>query len=199
MKILAFSDTHGDIKKIRELAEKSEKENVDLVLMCGDFTYFDELPPYLIKPFKDRGKKVLFIPGNHESRHTSEFLSRFYNITNLDGAYAIYGNVALIGCGGGNMPPNIVSDDEIIYKIRNANKKVAGFKKKIIVTHVHPSSAKIDRLLPGSGSKGLKKIIEEIQPDIVICGHIHEASGTEDVIGKTKVINVAKTSKIIEI
>src|SRR3989344_4564453 len=124
MKILAFSDTHGDIKKIRELAEKAESENVDLVIMCGDFTYFDELPPYLIKPFKDKGKKVLFVPGNHESKQTADFLANMYKIKNLDGDYTIYEDIAFFGFGGGNMPPNIVSDEDLMYTLRKVNNKI---------------------------------------------------------------------------
>lgn len=199
MKILAFSDVHGDIKKIRELAEKAEKENVDLVIMCGDFTYFDELPPYLIKPFKDKGKKVLFVPGNHESKQTADFLANMYKIKNLDGDYTIYEDIAFFGFGGGNMPPNIVSDEDLMYTLRKVNSRIKNVNKKVMVTHLHPSGSRMDKLVPNSGSKGLKRIIDELQPDLLLCGHIHEASGTEDIIGKTRIINVAKTSKIIEI
>ena len=44
----------------------------------------------------------------------------------------------------------------------------------------------------------VKKAIDELQPDIVICGHVHEGAGAEEFIGKTKVVNVACTGKIIE-
>ena len=199
MKILAFSDTHGDVKKIKDLAEKAEKENVDLVVMCGDFTYFDELPPNLIKPFKDKGKKVLFIPGNHESKQTADFLAKFYNIANLDGKYVFYNDIAFLGCGGGNMPINMISDAELAKTLKYVNSRIKNARKKIMLTHLHPANAKMDKIVPNSGSKGLRSIIEELQPDLLICGHIHEASGTEDFIGKTRVINVARTSKIIEI
>lgn len=199
MKILAFSDTHGDVKKIRELAEKSEKENVDLVVMCGDFTYFDELPPYLIKPFKDKGKKVLLIPGNHETKQTADFLAAFYDIRNLDGKYVFYDDIAFFGCGGANLPLNIVSEKDLVYTLKSVNSKIKKARKKVMITHLHPMNSRLDRFVPNSGSRGLRSIIEEIQPDLLICGHIHEASGTEDMIGKTRVVNVAKTSKIIEI
>ncbi|MBS3095409.1 metallophosphoesterase [Candidatus Woesearchaeota archaeon] len=199
MRILAFSDTHGDMKKIREFAEKSDKENVDLVVMCGDFTYFDELPPYLIKPFKDLGKKIVIIPGNHETKQTADFLASFYGISNVDGKYVVYDDVAFFGCGGANMPTNMVSDNGLIYTLRETNRKIKNVKKKVMLTHLHPSGLKMDKVLPNSGSKGLRRIVEEIQPDLLICGHIHEASGTEDFIGKTRVINVARTSKIIEV
>ena len=44
----------------------------------------------------------------------------------------------------------------------------------------------------------LKNFIEKYQPDFVLCGHVHEAAGIEDFIGKTKVINVGRNGKILE-
>jgi hypothetical protein len=44
------------------------------------------------------------------------------------------------------------------------------------------------------GSTAVRKFIEERQPDIAICGHIHEARG-QDVIGKTKIVNCGTAAK----
>ena len=44
-----------------------------------------------------------------------------------------------------------------------------------------------------------EKAIKQFKPDILLHGHIHEASGFEEYIGKTKVINVGREGKIIEI
>ena len=41
--------------------------------------------------------------------------------------------------------------------------------------------------------------IKKFEPDFLIHGHIHEASGMEEFIGKTKVINVSGRDKIIDI
>ena len=49
------------------------------------------------------------------------------------------------------------------------------------------------------GSKGLRRAIEMTKPDIVICGHVHEAEGIEEMVGKTRVINVGKKGKLIEL
>ncbi len=73
-------------------------------------------------------------------------------------------------------------------------------KKKIMVTHVHPSESligKLTQIFPGSTA--VKKAIERFKPDIALCSHVHEAAGIEEKIGKTKVINVGREGKIIEI
>jgi Icc-related predicted phosphoesterase len=49
------------------------------------------------------------------------------------------------------------------------------------------------------GSIGLRKAIEATKPDVVFCGHVHEAEGIEEKIGNTLVINVGKKGKIIEL
>src|SRR3989344_6208149 len=70
-KILAASDVEGDTKQIRKLAERAEKENVDIVILCGDIVGWTETSN-LIKPFKDKNKKVLIIPGNHDAFATAD-------------------------------------------------------------------------------------------------------------------------------
>jgi Icc-related predicted phosphoesterase len=69
-----------------------------------------------------------------------------------------------------------------------------------MVTHVHPSETKMEKfsnIVPGS--TGVKRAVEKFHPDILLCSHVHEAEGIEEKIGKTKVINVGKKGKIIEI
>jgi len=49
------------------------------------------------------------------------------------------------------------------------------------------------------GSDGIRKAVETFKPDIMLCSHVHEAEGLEEKIGKTKVMNVGKEGKIINI
>jgi Icc-related predicted phosphoesterase len=44
------------------------------------------------------------------------------------------------------------------------------------------------------GSKSVRDFIEREQPDVVICGHIHEARG-QDAIGRSKIVNCGPASK----
>jgi Icc-related predicted phosphoesterase len=56
---------------------------------------------------------------------------------------------------------------------------------------------KFSKMVPGS--EGVRKAIELLKPDILLCSHVHEAEGLEEKIGKTKVINVGKAGKIIKV
>ena len=75
MKILAASDFHGDSRLAEKLAKKAEENNVDLVVLCGDLTQVDQSANNLIGHFVKRNKKVIFVPGNHDTLATADFLA----------------------------------------------------------------------------------------------------------------------------
>ena len=65
-KILAAGDFHGDASITKKLAEQAYREKVDLVILTGDLTSPIETKN-LLKPFIDRGERVVFVPGNWDS------------------------------------------------------------------------------------------------------------------------------------
>ncbi|MBS3152700.1 metallophosphoesterase family protein [Candidatus Woesearchaeota archaeon] len=198
LKILAASDLHGDSFQVMKLADRAEKENVDLVVLCGDITSPLETKN-IIKPFKDKGKKVLLVPGNHDGLALGDFLADLYNVKNLHGKYAKYYHVGFFGCGGANVGLDALSDEETFEVLKKGFYYVKGSEKRIMVTHVHPEGTIVDKMFPRWGSKGVRKAIDILKPDLLLCGHVHEAEGVEDLIGNTKVVNVGRNGKIIEI
>ncbi|MEA3378791.1 MAG: metallophosphoesterase [Nanoarchaeota archaeon] len=196
-KILAFGDIHGDRSKAKELAEKARRENVDLVVICGDFSNNEEDVSQLLGLFD---KKVLIIPGNHESPATVNFLSELYKFKNLHGYYYNLNNVGFFGCGSANIGLFQLSENEIFKTLKKGFYGVKACTKKIMVSHNHPEGSIMERFskfVPGS--KGIRKAIEEFQPDILFCCHVHEAHGVEEKMGQTKVINVGRDGKIIDL
>jgi Icc-related predicted phosphoesterase len=71
-------------------------------------------------------------------------------------------------------------------------------EKKIMVTHIHAAGTKSE-LSGFPGNEGIRKAVDKFHPDLLISGHIHELEGVEEKIGKTKVLNVGRKGKIIEI
>ncbi len=198
LKILAAADIHGDSTTSRKLAKLAAKEKVDLVLLCGDLTMFDKDSKNLIKPFKDKKLKLLLLPGNHDSFATAEFLAEFYGVTNIHGYSAQYEGVGIFGCGAATFGLSRMTEKQIWDSLEKAHKGIKGLKKKIMVTHTHPRGTKAE-FSGFKGSKSIRRAIEKFKPDLVLSGHIHEAEGIEEKIGKTKVINVGRKGKIIEI
>jgi putative phosphoesterase len=195
LKILAAGDIHGDTKLARKLAERAKREKVDLVILNGDITGWVETKN-LIKPFIDRKEKVIFVPGNWDSQEAASFLSKTYGIKNVDDYYVKYKNVGIFGAGDARAV--FLDEKQTFQRLKKNFDKIKNLEKKIMVTHMHAAGTKSE-LSGFPGSRGIRKAIEKFQPDLLISGHIHELEGVEEKIGKTKVINVGRKGKIIEI
>lgn len=200
MKLLALSDVHGDARWAQKMAEKAAEEKVDLVLLCGDITMGDDLESVegLVGPFKEKNLEVAILPGNHEGLATTQFLVERYKIKNLHGYAWKFGDIGIFGCGYANIGIHQLTDKEFFNTLKRTHNYLKDVRKRIMVTHVHPDETKLG-LGVFEGSAGVKKAVEELQPDVHLCGHVHETAGMEDIVGKTKVINVGKTGKIIEV
>ncbi len=198
LKILAVSDIHGDSKLVKKLAEKAEKEKVDLVILCGDIMGFVETKD-IIKPFKEKNKRVLVVPGNWDSFATTDFLASIYGVRNIHGYSVQYENIGFFGAGGAEGPgPGRVTEKEIFETLKKAHEGIKNIEKKIMITHMHPSPS-FSEFSGIKGSEAITKAIKEFKPTLLLHGHIHEASGIEEKIGNTRIINVGREGKIIEI
>lgn len=195
-KILAAGDFHGDSSVTKKLAEQAEKENVDLVILTGDITGVLETKN-LIKPFLEKNKKVVFVPGNWETSETAEFLSKLYGIKNIGDHYLTYEGIGIVGVGSPDWKL-FLDEKNTFQKLKKDFDKVKDLEKKILVSHIHAAGTKSE-FSGVPGSLALKKAIKEFQPDLFISGHIHEAEGLSEKIGKTKVINIGRKGRIIEI
>jgi Icc-related predicted phosphoesterase len=199
LKILAASDLHGSSDLAKKLAEKAEANKVDLVLLLGDINGRMQ-SKNLIAPFKKLNKPVLFVPGNWDTSFETAMIEAVYNARNLDGIYAKYDDVAFIGLGN---PDFKLSIDEVkaFEKIKANFDKLYGkgdIRKKILVSHINAHNTKSE-FSGFKGSTSLRKAVDYFQPDFLLQGHIHEAEGIEEKLGKTHIINVGRSGRILEI
>lgn len=198
-KILALGDIHGDTGLVKKMAKKAKEENVDLVLLTGDLTFIERSTKNLIGPFLKEGKQVLLIHGNHESIATADFLAEMYSPTkNIHGYSFKKNDVGIFGAGGADIGFDKVKDSEIFKILEKGFNEIKDMKKRIMVTHMHAKDTKSE-FSGFEGSLGIKKAVEKLQPDFLIHSHIHEAEGFEEQIGKTKIINVGRKGRIIEL
>lgn len=193
LKILAIGDLHGDITQAIKLARKAKKEKVDLVVLLGDLSGITSSEK-IIAPFKKSKKKIVFIPGNWDSSVESRMLQDIHKIRNLDGYYAIYKDIGIVGVGAPDFKMSL--DEKKTLDKLNKNFKKIGPRKKILISHLHPEGSKSE-FSGVPGEPALKKAIKYFKPDLFLHAHIHEAEGIEEKIGKTKVINVGRKGRII--
>jgi Icc-related predicted phosphoesterase len=197
LKVLAAADVHGDADRFLALAQRAERENADLVVLCGDIFGWKKTRN-LIKPFKERNKAVLVIPGNHEAFAELDEFANYYGIRNLHGSSAVYGNVAFFGAGGTDLLPGFITDKDLAQVINKAHEGIAQVEKKVLLTHMHPAGSKSE-FSGFEGSLAIKEAIERFKPTLVLHGHIHEGAGLEERWGDTTIINVGREGRMLEI
>lgn len=193
LKILAAGDLHGSLSVAKKLSEKGKKEKVDLVILAGDIYGYDGGEDTILKPFQDANQKVVFIPGNCDFDEDAADLKKRAKC--IHNKYVIYNDIGIAGIGSPNWKLHLDKND--LSEIKRNFKKMKT-KKRILVSHLHAKGTKAEFSgVPGEGV--IRDTIKEFKPDLLISAHIHEAEGLEDIIGKTKVLQVGKNGKIIEI
>lgn len=197
-KIMAIADIHGDTGLAKKLAKKAEKENVDMIIIAGDFTWFGQPAKEIISPFLKHKKPVLAIHGNHDPETMSKELEQVYKgVVDLHMKNHIQDKIGFFGSGTTDW--GFYEDEKKVYKeLSKAHTKLKNLKKKIMVAHSPPQGSKIE-LMGLPGSRGVRKAIDKFKPDFLICGHFHEGGGLIEQIGKTKIINAARKPIIFEI
>ena len=197
MKILALSDIHGDKHLAKEMAERAFQEQVDLVVLAGDLVDSENSVEGIVGPFRAKGLEVGVLPGNHEGMAEIGFLVEKYGAKNLHGYTFKKGEVGIFGCGYSNIGIHQLSEEDVFKTLKKAHDSLTDVKKKIMITHTHPENSIIGLgIFPGSG--GIRKAINTFNPEVHICGHVHESEGIEERIGSTRVINVGRKGKIFE-
>jgi len=192
MKIIAFSDLHGDTHSAEIIAKEIKK--FDFAIFCGDFSTFDEGLEQVANAI-GKVENLLVVPGNHETDKEVELVCQKYNWKFLHGRIFSYDDFTFCGCGGSSPTPfntPFELDEDDLNNILQDFKKISN--KIILITHCPPYGTSLDRTFSGehAGSKAIRKFIKEKQPLLNICGHIHENAGKEDLIESTRLVCVGK-------
>lgn len=200
MKILATADIHDDKKLVEKLIKESKK--ADVIVLAGDLTWAEESLKGIVGPLKKHGKPILMIPGNHETLASVDYLEKLYKprVYNIHARGIKINDVCFIACGSGNIGLFQLEEGEVTDALEKALSEVSGCSKTVLITHTPPYDTILDNLgWAKAGSKAVRKFIEKHQPDICLCGHIHETAGLIDKIGKTKIVNVGFNDKVLTI
>lgn len=201
MEILCVADMHGNFM-LESLERTIRERKIRKAFILGDFpeyglkgrTNSDEIRNFL-KTLNAYGVNEIYaIPGNCDSESIlkifEEFNADFHNKN------AFINSFEFIFLGGSNptpfSSPMKYSEEEIYFSLKNLFEKNKNKNKKILITHCPPRNTGCDRVRDSThtGSFGIRKIIEEFNPELNLCSHIHESAGEEDYIKNTKIVNV---------
>jgi Icc-related predicted phosphoesterase len=197
MKIIAFTDIHGSYRKVDEILTKV---SADAVVIGGDITTIGTPPEVerAIEGWRRFGRPLVAIAGNMDSLEIDGVLESAG--VSVNGRGVKIGDVGFFGVSASPFSllhtPYEVSEEEIAKRIEVGYRAVKGSKIKVFIPHAPPMNTKVDKVFIGKhvGSTSVREFIEREQPDVVICGHIHEARG-QDTIGRSKIVNCGPAGK----
>jgi Icc-related predicted phosphoesterase len=201
MKILIFTDIHGDLRTLQKIVAQS----ADIYIAAGDLATFGRGLDRCGEVLKPLGQRLWVLPGNHETHDdTREFCSRFGFIDfhrQLRILESKAGPVTLAGLGYSNITPFDTPGEYTEIQIAEALALFNGIKPLYLVVHFPPFNTKLDQYAPGkhAGSPALRAWVEREQPTFLFCGHIHETAGLSDSLGATQCFNVGKHGYALEI
>jgi Icc-related predicted phosphoesterase len=190
MKILAFSDLHRDIEAAQRIVAASAE--ADVIVGAGDFATRGEGASETLEILRTVQVPMVLVYGNHDRPDELRTFCR-----NWESGYLLHGDrvelqgVTFFGVGGeipasNDLPWNAaLTEDEASGILRNCPRNV------VLITHTPPYGC-ADRHRDGThrGSRAIRKAIDEQEPLLNLCGHIHSAWGSSGILGKTRVHNL---------
>lgn len=196
MKILTFTDLHGDMEILKELKPKSKE--TDFTIFAGDLTFFGENLQKLLEELNKFHNKVLLIHGNHEDKEEMQELCKdFSNLEFIsDKSYRI-NNYLIFGYGDNGFSKK---DKPFLKFAKKWAKEIKKDDTTILVSHGPPFETKQDLIFEEvhSGSIPVRDFLLKNKIDLCITGHIHENEGTTDKVGECTVINPGIESITVE-
>ncbi len=199
LRILGLADLHDRSEMLGLLQDV----DADLVAFCGDLhnaSMLDQARP-AAEALAKIGPPVLIVPGNMDHRDVVPDLWREAGLTMIHGITHRYKGYGFLGLGGmvmrdpkrlGNPARYYHREEDAYDLLSRAHGEIRGVQKVIVITHQPPRGTR-DTIYTGerTGSVGLRRFVEEHQPELLLCGHIHEDRG-EAMIGRTRIINVGE-------
>ena len=198
MKILVMGDIHGQCQNIFNYLQKNKS---DLIILTGDITHFgpEKLGEEILNEICIFDIPTLAIPGNCDPLSIYGEIENS-NAINIHNRSLIIKNIGICGFGGSNTTPFNTplefAEMQIYSQLEKIISQIENEEIRILVTHVPPYNTKADLLPSGEhvGSESLRRIIEEYQPTLNLCGHIHESKAI-DKIGETIILNPGESSQ----
>lgn len=198
MKILAFTDIHSAYKKVQSIIEA---EKFDVLVIGGDITNvgtLDEVRTNLMQ-WENYAQHLFVVAGNMDLPQHDLLISELGYSINARGV--VVDEVGFFGCSAAPISPlrtpNEISEEKISEILNSGYKDIKHARLKVLVSHAPPYGTKVDVTHTGIhvGSTSLREFIEDHEIDLVICGHIHESRGV-DQIAKTKIVNCGSAAKL---
>lgn len=195
MRVVAFADLHGELPDTAPLWAASQ--DADLTVVVGDITSFGSpaQAERTVREVQKRSRCVLAVAGNCDSPAINRNLQEMGVGIHADGR--VMDQVGFFGVSGSSPTPFgtpfELSESQIAVALQSGLQKVSAAPCKVLASHPPPWGTPLDLVGSGqhAGSRSVRAFIEQHQPTLVLCGHIHEAAG-QHRLGTTTILNLGR-------
>lgn len=197
MRFAYVVDVHGRPQAVA--AAIAPAGEIELLIVGGDITTggTPDDAEQAIESWRPLAPRLLALAGNMDSPAID---SRLVELgVALDGRGVTLGEVGFFGVSAAPISPlrtpYELSDQELEERIARGFAAVEACRVIVFCPHAPPAGTACDRLPGGEhvGSTVIRAFVEREQPDLVLCGHIHEARAV-DAIGASRIVNPGPVS-----
>lgn len=197
MKLLVFSDIHGDAAALERLMATE----ADWYIAAGDLTSWGRGLDRCGAVLERRAGRVWVLPGNHESDSQITALCERHGLLDFHGRTFQAGRWTVAGLGYSNPTPFNTPGEYSEAELAERLNAFAGLDPLAMICHCPPAETPLDRIRKGvhAGSRSVREFIEKNQPAHFVCGHIHEAEGVTTVMGRTACANAGPRGYVLDL
>lgn len=197
MRLLVFSDIHGDTRALNRLLDIE----ADYYFAAGDLVNWVRGLDAIGRILARRADRMYVLPGNHETEAAVEAMCRRHGLHPFHGRSIEADGYHIAGLGYSSPTPFNTPGEYGEAEMAERLAPFAGLKPLILVCHCPPKGTDLDRMHLGfhAGSHAIASFIGAHQPAYFFCGHIHEAQGRTETLGATRGFNAGKLGYVLEL
>ena len=196
MKILVFSDIHGDYRALERLMEI----DADYYFAAGDLTSWARGLDGCGEILRRRAERAYVLPGNHESAAATSALCRKFGLHHFHGESFEASGFHIAGMGYSNPTPFNTPGEYSEAELGERLARFGDLKPLVLICHCPPYGTPLDRVRDGVhiGSHAVARFIDEHQPEVFCSGHVHEAAGVEAMLARTRGFSAGPKGRLID-
>jgi hypothetical protein len=187
MRLYAVADIHARPDRLELISSNIEIHHPDALVIAGDiFNYLNPIP--VLEILNGMGVPVVAVRGNSDPFYVRRYFDAYPKIRLLNAASITLDGISFAGLSG-TIPVPFRS--RIAFREKQLKDKIRPMidAKTVLVAHPPPYGT-LDRVGGRfhAGSALVRDLVIQAQPQMLICGHIHEDTGVA-MIGQTTVVN----------
>lgn len=194
---IVITDLHGKTARLGEIPGLAEAVGV---IILGDITTQGSVSRarQVLEEVVVKNSHVLALFGNMDTPEVGQWLDEM-GVGLHNAVRELDPQTAILGVGGATFTP--FSTPSEFPETRFADwleglwTHACHYPRVVLVSHTPPRDTLCDRVEGNIhvGSQAVREFIMDCQPDVCLCGHIHE-SRAEDRLGRTVVMNPGSLS-----